>query len=1024
MANTVITDAAGIRRLSSFDTSLRHRVRLRGVVTYVDQAWGLVFVQDHTAGVFVNSEGTSRPITAGDSVEVHGVTDTGGFAPSLIAETMQVRGRQPIPAPATPSLDALRAGAFDSQLVSVSGVVRRVSSDSQKHLYFEMRTGGLVLYGQVPEFTGPVPEHLVDSVVTVQAVAGAITNSRRQMTGAQLFVPTLAHIRVDSPAPADPYRITLWPIDWLLRFGSPELAGRRMRVAGSVALVRGNRVYLSDGTGALEVRAVRPPDVHAGDLVEAVGFPATGAAYGVIFEDAQIRRTGRAAPVAPLTLNPARIASGAADAQLVQIDARLVERVSTPDGPMLVLDANGTAFAAMLDARTTPQALEPLQPGSQLRVRGICNVQVATGGIQKRGRSFQLLVPMDGGVELLEAPAFWNVGRALGLVGVLAGVIVLALAWVIVLRKRVATQTHDLLQAKESAEAASRAKSEFLANMSHEIRTPMNGVLGMTELLLGDAADARPAASTSTRSAARPSTLLRVINDVLDFSKIEAGQLELDALAVRPPRDCCGESLHGAGPGGAPQRASSWPGASTPDVPAALGRRRRPPAPGARQPGRQRRQVHRAGEVDRPRRASWTLATADGGTARLLASASPTPASASPPEKQAPLFEAFTQADGSTTRRYGGTGLGLTISRAWCELMGGELSVESDARRGQHVPRSTARSSPSRTVPAPGAGVADRTSASWSSTTADGSRAHHRRDARRLGRRRRHRRRSGRRAHRARWRRRCRLAVLDARVLDRISPGMDGSALAGRSSGPASSASCWSRPIARPRSSTRCAPAAPRASTTPLRDAEFAAAICRGAAGSCAAGRAARRAQTRGARPGDRRRARRRPAPRCASCWPRTTRSTSASRCAMLRSAATPSTWSTTAGRPARRSCAERVRRRADGRADAGDGRLRGDRGHPRPRSGRRARADRRHDGARDEGRPRALPGGGDGRLRREAGEPRDADRGSRAPGASAARIDPGLAALETARRADAEDRPHPEAKIKGAGCPSPCCAS
>ena len=86
----------------------------------------------------------------------------------------------------------------------MSGVIRRVSSDTQKHLYFEMRTGGLVLYGQVPEFSGPVPEHLVDSVVTVQAVAGAITNSRRQMTGVQLFVPTLAHIRVDSPAPADP----------------------------------------------------------------------------------------------------------------------------------------------------------------------------------------------------------------------------------------------------------------------------------------------------------------------------------------------------------------------------------------------------------------------------------------------------------------------------------------------------------------------------------------------------------------------------------------------------------------------------------------------------------------------------------------------------------------------------------------------------------------------------------------------------------------------------------------------------
>ena len=120
VASTVITDAASIRRLSNFDSALRHRVRLRGVVTYVDPAWRLVFVQDDTAGVYVNTQ-NGPPVAAvvGDDVEIQGVTDTGGFAPSVIAETVQVRGHRPAPAPITPSLDALLAGGVDSQWIGV-----------------------------------------------------------------------------------------------------------------------------------------------------------------------------------------------------------------------------------------------------------------------------------------------------------------------------------------------------------------------------------------------------------------------------------------------------------------------------------------------------------------------------------------------------------------------------------------------------------------------------------------------------------------------------------------------------------------------------------------------------------------------------------------------------------------------------------------------------------------------------------------------------------------------------------------
>jgi hypothetical protein len=460
----VLTRTAQIRALSPEEASRAIPVRLRAVITHYDPGWNDLFVHDETGGAYVAAEGR-LDLLQGQLVEVTGVSGPGEFAPVVQKAHIRVLGPGQLPKPRKLTYESLISGTLDSEFVEVQGTIRSAVLDKHRLNLYLGGLGAAHMRATVVDVPPTDLERLVNARVTLRGACGSTFTGRGQLTGIIIHVQSLndviirerKHERLEPP---------LERASSLLRFSRGKSVSERARVRGVVIYWRAREVYMRDGEQGLMVQTHQPFALTPGDLVEATGFPELGA-YNPILRDATLVRLGSGPAPRPFQVTAQQAVRGDHDSDLVEIEGDLVSWTTTDQGQQLGMKSGSHIFSVEID-KLAAMDLAALQEGSRVRVTGLCLIEA--GEWMTEPGSFRLLLRSGNDLKVLWRPSWWTLARTLRLLIFLALAILGALAWVLLLRRRVTTQTKQLLlnnqelaTALTSATEATELKSQFLA---------------------------------------------------------------------------------------------------------------------------------------------------------------------------------------------------------------------------------------------------------------------------------------------------------------------------------------------------------------------------------------------------------------------------------------------------------------------------------------------------------------------------------------------------------------------------------
>lgn len=497
-----LTQVEQIRRLSLSDAQEHYPVKFRGVV--LDYSiLPTLFVSDGTNGIFVRIA-TNQVFSQGQLLDIDGVSDGGRFSPVIVPSSLRVVGEGELPPPRDVSFQRIASGAEDSQWVRVAGIVRSTTMRTLvgKHenltcpeLTMATEDGGR-LRVLINNYHGKPIQSLVDAEVVVTGVVESIYNGKRQLINVRLLTPGTEFIEITRAAPQDILLAPSRPIDSLRQFSPDKPSEHRVKVEGTVTLQEpGECIFIRDNTGNICVETKQNDTVIPGDRVEAFGFPAVYD-YTPVMEDAVFRKTGTGPPPRAVALTAKVVRWPNHDADLICVNAQLLDQYQTPDEFIFVFQEGDILFRAQL-ARSRAAHVS-LRNGALLRITGVCLTQGQNHGMTQQ--TFQMILRSPADLVVLRQPSWWTPERLRWTLCLLTIVLLAAGIWVWTLRRQVRWQTRTIRE-KIEREAVLQERMRIARELHDNLEQELAGVRMQLELTAATVMNAPESAITSLQMA-------------------------------------------------------------------------------------------------------------------------------------------------------------------------------------------------------------------------------------------------------------------------------------------------------------------------------------------------------------------------------------------------------------------------------------------------------------------------------------------------------------------------------------------